>query len=186
MGEEGNKSEEQTGRWNLERETELRFEVPEANDSQGNTSAELVLLKGQAEIFGTELVLHKKFHFKPGDKIAVFTWDGCIVEISFSKQFLLPGVVDGAYISRETPMLMYLNLHAALDQMREKAKKNPGLTGPRIMITGPGDVGKSTLCRILLNYAVRLGRRPIYCDLDVGQGSVSIPGSTGSVYFTVS
>ena len=31
------------------------------------------------------------------------------------------------------------------------------------------DVGKSTLCRILLNYAVRLGRRPIYCDIDVGQ-----------------
>ena len=29
-------------------------------------------------------------------------------------------------------MLMYLNLHAALDQMREKAKKNPGLTGPRV------------------------------------------------------
>ena len=37
------------------------------------------------------------------------------------------------------------------------------------MITGPVDVGKSTLCRILLNYAVRLGRRPIYCDLDIGQ-----------------
>ena len=44
----------------------------------------------------------------------------------------ISGVVDGAYVSRETPMLMYLNLHAALDQMREKAKKNPGLTGPRV------------------------------------------------------
>jgi hypothetical protein len=42
------------------------------------------------------------------------------------------GVVDGAYVSRETPMLMYLNLHAALDQMREKTKKNPSLTGPRV------------------------------------------------------
>ncbi|XP_028391142.1 protein CLP1 homolog isoform X2 [Dendronephthya gigantea] len=173
MSEEKKKLEEKDSRWTLERETELRFEVPETDDSQGKKSAQLVLLKGQAEIFGTELVLHKKFNFKPGDKIAVFTWDGCIVEIS--------GAVDGAYVSRETPMLMYLNLHAALDQMREKAKKNPGLTGPRIMITGPGDVGKSTLCRILLNYAVRLGRRPIYCDLDVGQGSISIPGSTGAL-----
>ena len=37
------------------------------------------------------------------------------------------------------------------------------------MICGPSDVGKSTLCRLLLNYAVRMGRRPIYVDLDLGQ-----------------
>lgn len=40
------------------------------------------------------------------------------------------------------------------------------------MIVGPMDVGKSTLCRILLNYAVRQGRRPIYVELDVGQVSL--------------
>ena len=34
---------------------------------------------------------------------------------------------------------------------------------------GPTDVGKSTVCRLLLNYAVRLGRKPIYVDLDDGQ-----------------
>jgi len=37
------------------------------------------------------------------------------------------------------------------------------------MVCGPVDVGKSTLCRILLNYGVRMGRRPIFVDLDVGQ-----------------
>lgn len=37
------------------------------------------------------------------------------------------------------------------------------------MICGPTDVGKSTLCRLLLNYAVRMGRRPVYVDLDLGQ-----------------
>ena len=37
------------------------------------------------------------------------------------------------------------------------------------MQVGPTDVGKSTVCRLLLNYAVRLGRKPIYVDLDVGQ-----------------
>lgn len=47
------------------------------------------------------------------------------------------------------------------------------------MVVGPGDVGKSTLTRILLNYAVRMGRRPIYVDLDVGQGSISTPGTIG-------
>lgn len=49
------------------------------------------------------------------------------------------------------------------------------------MIVGPGDVGKSTLTRILLNYAVRMGRRPIYVDLDVGQGQISIPGTIGMI-----
>ena len=37
------------------------------------------------------------------------------------------------------------------------------------MIVGPTDVGKSTLCRLLLNYAVRVGRRPTFVDIDVGQ-----------------
>ncbi|VDK59478.1 unnamed protein product, partial [Cylicostephanus goldi] len=31
------------------------------------------------------------------------------------------------------------------------------------------DVGKTTVCRILCNYAVRQGRSPVYIDLDVGQ-----------------
>ncbi|KFP31019.1 Polyribonucleotide 5'-hydroxyl-kinase Clp1, partial [Colius striatus] len=44
------------------------------------------------------------------------------------------------------------------------------------------DVGKSTVCRLLLNYAVRLGRRPTFVELDVGQGSVSIPGTMGALY----
>lgn len=34
---------------------------------------------------------------------------------------------------------------------------------------GPVDVGKSTLCQLLLNYAVRMGRRPVFVDLDIGQ-----------------
>ena len=33
--------------------------------------------------------------------------------------------------------------------------------------------GKSTLTRILLNYAVRRGRQPMFVDLDVGQVSNS-------------
>ena len=37
---------------------------------------------------------------------------------------------------------------------------------------GPVDVGKSTLCQLLLNYAVRMGRRPVFVDLDIGQVSV--------------
>lgn len=38
---------------------------------------------------------------------------------------------------------------------------------------GPTDVGKSTMCRMLLSYAVRVGRRPTLVELDVGQSGVT-------------
>jgi ATPase subunit of ABC transporter with duplicated ATPase domains len=41
--------------------------------------------------------------------------------------------------------------------------------GPRVLVVGPTDVGKSTLCRLLVNYAVRSGHTPLLVDLDVGQ-----------------
>lgn len=37
-----------------------------------------------------------------------------------------------------------------------------------MQIVGPTDVGKSSLCRILLNYAVRSGWSPAMIDLDIG------------------
>ncbi len=40
---------------------------------------------------------------------------------------------------------------------------------PQVLVVGPVDVGKSTVCRLLLNYAVRMGRQPCFVDLDVGQ-----------------
>lgn len=72
--------------------------------------------------------------------------------------------------------MIYLNTHAALEQLREHAEsivnQKEEAQGPVIMIVGPTDVGKSTLCRILCNYAVRQGRTPIFVDLDVGQASL--------------
>jgi polynucleotide 5'-kinase involved in rRNA processing len=47
------------------------------------------------------------------------------------------------------------------------------------MVTGLPDVGKSTLSRMLVNWAARLGRTPILVDLDVGQNQISIPGTIG-------
>lgn len=74
--------------------------------------------------------------------------------------------------------VVYLNVHAALEQQRVAAEQE-NTRGPVTMVVGPGDVGKSTLTRILLNYAVRMGRRPIFVDLDVGQGHISVPGTIG-------
>ncbi|GFS53488.1 protein CLP1 homolog [Nephila pilipes] len=150
----------------LEEQTELRFEV------EANCKVVLELKSGTAEIFGTELVKNKKFTFASGEKIAVFTWHGCTLE--------LLGKPEVAYVAKETPMIFYVNLHAALEQMRVKAEKED-TKGPMVLITGPSDVGKTTLCRILLNYAVRLNRRPVFVDLDVELSSISIPGTIAAL-----
>lgn len=65
-------------------------------------------------------------------------------------------------------MISYLNMHLALEQLREesKARYEPG---PRVLIVGPEDVGKTSLSKILLAYALRHGRQPIFVDLDVNE-----------------
>ncbi len=46
-----------------------------------------------------------------------------------------------AYVAKETPMIFYLNIHTALEQMRAAADLNK-TSGPRVMVVGPDDVGK--------------------------------------------
>lgn len=127
------------------------------------------LKQGMAELFGTELVKGKKYELNFG---AIFTYHGCTLTVT--------GKTDVIYIAKETPMVQYLNSHGALEQLRVNADKR-NTKGPVALIVGPTDVGKSTLCRILLNYGVRLGRRPIYVDLDIGQGNIGVPGTIGAL-----
>lgn len=49
------------------------------------------------------------YSFGGGSKIAVFTWQGCLLE--------LRGKTEAAYVARETPMIIYLNTHAGLEQV---------------------------------------------------------------------
>lgn len=164
---EGSKVEERK-EFSLAQDQELRIEVAKGKE------AKLIVHEGQAEIFGTELVKNKPYVFGSSAKAAIFTWHGCTVEIT--------GELEVCYVSSETPMVIYLNVHMALEQIRQKLDKEDGLViGPRVMIVGPENVGKSTLSRILLNYCVRMGRRPIYVDLDCGQGSIAVPGTLGAL-----
>jgi hypothetical protein len=55
------------------------------------------LKSGMAEVFGTELVKGKSYVFTTGAKIAVFTWQGCVIE--------LRGKTDVSYVAKETPMV---------------------------------------------------------------------------------
>ena len=134
--------------------------------------------------------------------------------------------IEIAYVSEETPMVSYLNVHGILEAKRKKArdcssalvssddavnemekeeeeedtkkkrkrgervegeeqqeeKENDGVrqkssAGPRVLIVGPADVGKSSLSKILINYAARQAWSPLFIDLDLGQNAISVPGT---------
>lgn len=135
------------------------------------------------EIFGCALSLAETVSLS-GQKAALFSWKGATLTLGGSS----PAI---QYESSETVMPSYLNLHDALEARRHAALQastakarggsarggqSPGAQGPRILVAGPTDAGKSTLCRILLNYAVRCGWQPLFADLDMGQGSLTAPG----------
>lgn len=143
---------------------ELRIEVGD------NNTVYLTLRQGRAEVFGTELSLGQKVALT-GQKVAVYTWYGCRLDIQ--------GKADVMYEADETPMVSYLNAHGVLEERREAAKKCGG-DGPRVVVVGTTDCGKSTLCKVLCNYAVRKNWCPTMVDLDVGQGSIACPGSIGA------
>lgn len=149
--------------WTLRAESEIRCEVPDIT-TDGNPLT-LRLLSGTAEIFGVELAINREYTFV-NENFAVFTWYGCVIESNGSGQI---------YESDSTPMISYINTHVQLEAMRDVAFANCE-RGPRVIVVGPKDHGKSTICRILSAYAARLDRSPVLIDLDVGQGSLSIPG----------
>ncbi|GLU11155.1 hypothetical protein SLE2022_279190 [Rubroshorea leprosula] len=151
----------------LERESELRIEV--GND----TPLRLRLLNGSAEIYGSELAPEIWLTFPPRLKFAVFTWYGATIEMD--------GTTETDYTADETPMVSYVNVHAVLDGRRNRAKASSSTDsdasqGPRVMVVGPTDSGKSTLSRMLLSWAAKQGWKPTFVDLDIGQGSITIPG----------
>ena len=147
--------------------SELRCEVKEKEHLV------LHLLEGNAEIFGVELAIDHKYCFSGEENIAVFSWYGCKLETEGSCQTL--------YTAEETPMTALVNIHAQLEARRDIAFLN-GTEGPRVMMVGPQESGRSTVSRILAMYAGRLDHSPILADIDVSQGMVTpVSGSLSAI-----
>ena len=134
-------------------------------------------MTGTAELFGTELVSGNTYTFS-ATKAAIYTWNGCSFEVSGD-------ALQSEYTAEETPMSEYINVHFALEELREQAKTT-GREGPRVLILGPENAGKSSLAKILTGYANRSGRSPVLVNLDVKEGVMSIPGTlTATVFKTL-
>ncbi|TRM56420.1 hypothetical protein BD626DRAFT_507954 [Schizophyllum amplum] len=169
----------ETKQWDLHPETEYRFEL-----DPGSTVV-VKLLRGQAEIYGSELAEGKSYLFGEECKAAVYTWRGCAIEVI--------GRPSVEYTSEETPMAVYANLHIALEQMRVRALANirgspipedegdPDATTepPRILVLGPENSGKTSLCKTLVNYTSRVGQgwSPVLANLDPAEGAFALPGA---------
>ncbi|KAJ2783337.1 Cleavage polyadenylation factor subunit clp1 [Coemansia interrupta] len=126
------------------------------------------LLSGHAELFGAELGSEAAYTFS-GFNGAIFSWQGCTLSVS--------GDNHTAYVAGETPMDSYINVHMALQQLRVQAHNGDMGAAPRVMIVGPEDSGKTSLARLLLNYAVRMDQKPLFVDLDTAGSSMTVPGT---------
>lgn len=71
-----------------------------------------------------------------------------------------------------------VNIHLALEAMRSR---DP--TGPRTLILGQDNAGKSTLAKTLTGYAIRSGRAPVVVNLDPAEGVLSLPGTLSAAVF---
>lgn len=139
--------------------TEWRFEVA------FNQTYSIRLTSGQAEIFGVELAPRQNYNFT-GLKGAVFTWQGCQLEIS--------GEAESEYAGQETDYAVeWLNVHGMLETARDDTPQD----GPRVLVVGPDAVGKSSLVRSLAGWAVKVGRTPTIVNTDSREGLLAPPGT---------
>jgi polyribonucleotide 5'-hydroxyl-kinase len=79
-------------------------------------------------------------------------------------------------------MIEYANLHFALESMRQEAQGS-GKDGPRVLLLGPDDAGKTSLAKILTAYATKAGRQPMVVNLDPTEGMLSVPGTLTATAF---
>ena len=82
-------------------------------------------------------------------------------------------------------MMSHANLHFALEMLRDKSvASNSVEMGPRVLVVGAENSGKTALVKTLTSYAVKSGRQPMVINLDPRQGLLSVPGSFSAAAFS--
>lgn len=119
--------------------------------------------EASAEIFGAEMVAGQDYPLLGGTRTAIFSWHGCKVQVS--------GPTVQEYDAPNVVMRDYLCCAAVLEQRRMRAD-DLGLPAPRVLVCGNAFSGKSALCQILCNYALRREYTPIFVDLDTRYSNI--------------
>ncbi|AEO61036.1 hypothetical protein MYCTH_2310812 [Thermothelomyces thermophilus ATCC 42464] len=182
---------------------EWRFEVPRSSASQAGATVRLT--SGTAERDGTELALNHTYTFPRNTKSKLLTYTGATLEVSGEcvdrvAQYNTP---------EDSPQLPVLNLHFALQELRGAAAANNNNNnhnhiinhstggnndkhgdgggskppGPRVMICGEKDSGKTTMARTLAALATRVGGQPLVASVDPREGMLALPGTVSAAVF---
>ena len=191
-------------RYQLAAEEELRLEVP----FQKQRTCVLTLQHGSCELWGMELTLRKPHVLTEGGlKIALFSWHGCVIDVdcqgvdiayttdetSCNVAFVnthaqlealrdqAAAAIASAKNGTTNNSTKNANATTTTNDTGNGSTNNPICDGPRVLVCGPAECGKSTLCKILTAYACKLGRTPILVDLDPqDSGLISVPGTLGA------
>lgn len=155
---------------------EWRFECP------SRLVMTVTVTAGVAEVFGTELPQNVGVRFS-GCSYAVYAplAGGCTVNyvVAANKdEIYVSGEAPtvAAYVSDDSPARQYTNLHFALEVARQQALANSAHRGPRVLVVGSSQSGKTALIKTLAAYAVKLDRVPLLVNLDPKEGVFSVPG----------
>jgi len=137
--------------------------VPENQPQNSGSQKRGAPVSSSAEMFGAELVPGTEYPLLGGTRTALFTWHGCKIQISgpTSQEYDAPNVV----------MRDYLGCAAVLEQRRQRAD-DLDLPAPRVLVCGSAFSGKSSLCQVLCNYALRREHTPLFVDLDTRYSSI--------------
>ncbi|OBA20748.1 hypothetical protein METBIDRAFT_72015 [Metschnikowia bicuspidata var. bicuspidata NRRL YB-4993] len=156
---------------------EWRFECP------FKLVMKVKIIEGVAEIFGTELPNDVEVRLT-GCKYAIYAplAAGCRLqyEVGPNKEELNISNEDAKiseYLSDDSPALQYTNAHFALEVMRHEAAASTDRNGPRVLVLGSSQSGKTALAKTLAAYAVKMDRVPLFVNLDPKTGVFSVPGS---------
>eukprot|EP01065_Artemidia_motanka_P034745 TRINITY_DN4249_c0_g3_i1.p1 TRINITY_DN4249_c0_g3~~TRINITY_DN4249_c0_g3_i1.p1 ORF type:complete len:444 (+),score=163.71 TRINITY_DN4249_c0_g3_i1:80-1333(+) len=152
----------------IDADSELRFET-----QSRQTRVTCRLQQGQASCFGTPLEKGVVYTYPEGTKAAVYSREGAVVQLRGHRN-ARTGSNSGARFD---------GVVQALRDMRAEARRTGSAdAAPRVMIAGPTDSGKSTLCKHLLNDATQSGDAVTFVDCDLGQNSVTCPGSVAAAW----
>ena len=122
--------EEHKKTWSLPARNELRFEIEQAD------AVSFKLLKGTAEMFGSEMPPGQEILFDSGGSGCIYTWHGCEIEIY--------GKPGHAYVESDTTMHATCAIHDVLEARRARARAGGaggGENGPRVLVAGPAAPG---------------------------------------------
>lgn len=161
--------------------SEWRIEVPH------KTILKFKVTEGVAEIFGTELPINVELQIS-GTKTMVYapiSGGAKLVYETFKNKTVMSNESEEIveYLSNDSVMANYINLHLVVEAMRQQVSDNNILNptelqlGPRVLIVGNGNSGKTSLAKLLSAYAIKLDSTPVLVNLNPRDGVFSLPGS---------